>query len=72
MTKPHGVADNVRAEMARRKFSQTDLAAALGKSQASISRRLAGDQDFTVRELTAIAAWLGVSVASLLGEDVAA
>lgn len=72
MTKPHGVTDNIRAEMARRRFSQTDLAGVLGRSQAAVSRRLAGETDFSLREITTIAGWLGVSVSSLLNENVEA
>lgn len=68
MTKPHGVGANVRAELARRSLSQSDLAAHLGLSQAAISRRLSGHTAFDVNELASVAAWLGVSASSLLGE----
>jgi len=68
MTKPQRVSDNIRAEMARRRLSQIELGRILGRSQAAISRRLAGETEFTVKELRAAAAWLGVSPASLLGD----
>lgn len=72
MTKPHRPGDNVKAEMARRGFSQADLAEVLEKSQAAISRRLNSLTPFDVDELIVVAKWLGVSVSLLLGEDVAA
>jgi len=58
--------------MARRGFSQTDLAGVLGLSQAAVSRRVNGLTAFDVDELIDVAKWLGVSVSLLLGEGVAA
>lgn len=72
MTKRHTPADNIRAEMARQRLSQTALAEVLNISQAAVSRRLAGKTEFSITELASLAAWLGVPAASLLGEDVAA
>jgi transcriptional regulator with XRE-family HTH domain len=66
-----GVTNTIRAEMARRKMSQKDLADALGLSQPAASRRLNGHTEFTVGELLEIAAVLGVAPAVLLGEDAA-
>ncbi len=63
------MAANVRAEMARARVSQTQLAQAAPFSQSSLSRSLAGSRSFTVSELTWIAERLGVSVASLLTAD---
>ncbi|MDN4174694.1 helix-turn-helix transcriptional regulator [Nocardioides sp. SOB77] len=63
------VAANVRAEAARRNQRQVDLAAVLGVTQPAISRRLAGEIEFSVAELQAIATHLGVSTALLLGEE---
>lgn len=60
------VADNVRAEMARRKKSQRDVAEALGTSQPAIYRRLAGEVAFDVDELGAIAALLEMDPRDLL------
>jgi transcriptional regulator with XRE-family HTH domain len=64
------VADTVRAELARRRVSQAQLSAALGVSQPAISRRLTGAVPFTVDELHAVAALLGLPAGSLLGEPV--
>lgn len=63
---------NVRAEMARRGVSQTDLSARLGMNQSQISKRLSGTIAFTIDELVAIATTLGVPLAALLPADVAA
>lgn len=52
--------------MARRKISQTALAAHLGMTQSAVSRRLTGEVPFDVVELEAAAALLGVSAAQLL------
>jgi transcriptional regulator with XRE-family HTH domain len=65
------VGANVRAEMARRSVTQTTLAAALGISQAQVSKRLAGAVAFDVNELRAVADFLGVPL-PLLIEGVAA
>lgn len=63
---------NVRAEMARRGVSQTDLSARLGMNQSQISKRLSGTIAFTIDELVAIATTLGVPLTALLPADVAA
>lgn len=60
------VADNIRAEMARRKKSQRDVAEALGSSQPAVYRRLAGEVAFDVDELGAIADLLEMDVRDLL------
>lgn len=62
------VASNIRAEMARRRVSQREVAERLGVSQQSLSYRLTGRTPFDVGELAAIADVLGVTAASLLGE----
>lgn len=66
------VASNIRAEMARRKRTQAQLAGALGLTRSSMHRRMTGEQALNVDELHVIASFLGVSVATLLGEDVPA
>jgi transcriptional regulator with XRE-family HTH domain len=63
---PYSVADNVRAELARRHISAIKLAADIGMGRESISRRLRAQTDFTVGELTTIADYLGVSVCQLI------
>jgi transcriptional regulator with XRE-family HTH domain len=61
-----GVAEELRALLARRQISGKQLAAHLGISQFAVSRRLRGETPFTVDELTAIAEFLGVSLHDLL------
>jgi len=66
------VAAEVRAELARKRIPQSDLAEVLGVSQAGISRRLSGATPFDVNELAAVAAFLGVPVGKLMpAENVA-
>lgn len=60
------VAANVRAELARKGITQTDLAARLEKSQPFISRRLSGRVAFDVAELASIAAVLDVPITVLV------
>lgn len=52
--------------MGRRRISQTALAEALGMSQPSLSKRLSGDQAFSLDELLAVAAFFDVEVTALL------
>lgn len=63
------VAGAVRAEIARQRRSRLELANAIGVSRATVDRRLAGEQDFTVTELQDAADFLGVRAADLLGEN---
>lgn len=65
-------ASAIRAEMARSNTTQHDVARRLGISQAAVSRRLRGEIPFDADELIALADMLGVTIASLFGEDVAA
>lgn len=65
------VAGNIRAEMARQRIPQQAVADLLGITQQSVSYRLNGRTALDVGELTAIAGLLGVTAASLLGEDAA-
>lgn len=65
------VAATVRAELARQRKTQRDLAAALGISQQTVSRRLAGETPFAIDEIEAAARFLGVSVGALV-QDMAA
>lgn len=60
----------IRAEMARRGFTQKQLADLLGMSQPTVSGRMTGRTDFTVSEVRAVARWLGVPLVALL-EDAA-
>ena len=56
----------IRAEMARHGIDQHHLAAALGTSQQSISRRLCGTVQLTVEEIIIIADTIGCPASQLL------
>jgi transcriptional regulator with XRE-family HTH domain len=64
----NSTAGSVRAELARRGITGRELAAALGRSERTVRRRLSGDLPFTVDELTAVAGFLDIPVGSLLPE----
>lgn len=59
---------NVRAELARRKISHRDAAAALGMTQSAASRRMRGDVEFSLTEVEQLAGLLEIPVGELLGE----
>lgn len=61
-----GVAEVIRAELARRKSSQGDLAEVLSLSQPAIHRRMAGKVAWRVDELNKVAEYLGVPVAEIM------
>lgn len=66
-TTPSEVAGrNIRAEMARRGISQTDLAHRLNLSQAAVSKRLRGVTPLDVNELYSIGTLLDVPVSVLM------
>lgn len=67
-TEVPSVRDNVRAEMARRGYTQETTGAAVGLTQFALSRRLRGEIEFSASELQRLADFLKVSVASLYGE----
>jgi transcriptional regulator with XRE-family HTH domain len=56
------VAAEVRAEMARQRMSQQELARRLGVAQQTISRRHTGEVPWDVSELLAVAELLNVPV----------
>ncbi len=60
------MAAEVRAEMARQRVSQRQLAAQLTLSQVQIQRRLAGRIEFRPSELDRAAELLGVPVTQFL------
>lgn len=69
------IAAEVRAEMARQGISQQALADRLGWLQNRLSRRLTDGKTavpFTVAELTAVAAALGVSMSQFVPAEAAA
>lgn len=61
------VAANVRAELARRRITQTDVAQRLGVSRQNVAQRLNGSVDFRVGELISIANMLGITIGDLVG-----
>ncbi|MEO3927865.1 helix-turn-helix transcriptional regulator [Micromonosporaceae bacterium B7E4] len=65
----HDVAGAVRAELARRRISQTAIAQHFGWSQQTISRRMTGAVPFDIAELAAVAEYLGVPIASFLPDS---
>lgn len=56
----------VRALMQEKRISQRELGAHLELSQAAIFRRLTGEVDFSISELTGAAEFLGTSIPALL------
>lgn len=60
------VAANVRAELARKHITQTELAAKMAKSQPFVSRRLSGRVAFDISDLATIAAVLDVPMTVLV------
>lgn len=67
MTSPtEYVTATIRAEVARRRLTQRELAEALGISQQSVHNRLSGKVVIDLHELGIIADTLGVTVESLV------
>ena len=60
------VAEEIRVLLARRRMSGVQLAEAIGRSQAYVSRRLNGATAFDVDDLERIAEALGVTVLDLI------
>jgi transcriptional regulator with XRE-family HTH domain len=60
------VATEVKVAMARQGFNQRRLSEEIDLSPAALSRRLSGEVEFGITELTAIAAALGVPLTDLL------
>lgn len=60
------VSDNVRAELARHRKTQAELAEHLGITQQTLRSRLSGSpRSFDVVELGSIAHWLDIDVTRL-------
>jgi transcriptional regulator with XRE-family HTH domain len=59
-------AAEIRAEMARQRKTQADLAEVLGLSQMAVSRRLNAEVDTSLDEIADIAEWLGVTFAQMV------
>lgn len=70
MTQPStlagSVAAEVRAQLARRQLTGTALAAAIGRSEMYVSRRLRGEVPFDLVDVEQAAGFLGVAIADLL------
>lgn len=65
-TPTYQVATEIRAVMARKRVTQTELAALINMKVATLRRRLDGDTEISVNDLAAIAAALDVPVAELI------
>lgn len=63
------VALNVRAEIARQRRSGSNVAKSLGRTQAWISRRLAGHVAFSIDELNEIADELSIPLSVLIADE---
>lgn len=59
-------AAELRAEMARKRVTGTELASVLGISQAAVSRRTVGDLPMDMNELQKITARLGLTVGAFV------
>ena len=69
MTTPdhsEGVNAEIRAGMARKALTQSDVASVLGLSQASVNDRLKGRREWRLDELLKVADLLGVQASALL------
>jgi len=62
------ITGEIRAEMARRRLNQTDMAQRLGMSQAAFSRHLNGVVPMTLDFVEDVARELGVPVSQLLSD----
>jgi transcriptional regulator with XRE-family HTH domain len=60
------VAEEIRAQLGRKRISQAELARKLGVSGTWVSYRLAGKQPIDLNDLAGIAATLDVAVADLI------
>lgn len=61
--------ENIRAELARKQMTQTQVADVLGLTQSGVSSRLGGRTPWRVDELTRLAEALQLSVAVLLADQ---
>jgi transcriptional regulator with XRE-family HTH domain len=58
------VAEEVRAQLARKRRSARSVALQLGWGQTYLARRVTGETPFTINDLAAIAGVLGIPVTS--------
>lgn len=66
------VAAEIRAEMARQRITQRDLAASAGLTTAYLSRRLTGDVALSTEDIERLAGALGVPISELASPRLAA
>ena len=66
---PQLVLNEIRAEMARQRVSQRELAGKIGRAQEWVSRRLTGNVSLTLEELVQITDALGIPAARLLADE---
>lgn len=62
------VAEEVRAQLARKRRSARSVAVQLGWQQTYLARRVTGETPFTIDDLAALAGVLGVPVTSFFGD----
>ncbi|AZT99050.1 helix-turn-helix domain-containing protein [Brevibacterium aurantiacum] len=60
----------VRAWMVRKQLKQADVAQLLGFAQKNVSNRLRGQIPFRIDELLAIANYMDITLAQLLGNEI--
>ena len=60
------VVENIRAEMARYRVTQKELANALGLTQAAVSARMSGKTSWQLDDLIPVANVLGVGLGTLI------
>lgn len=66
------VAENIRAELARKQQTGAEMGRVLGISRTSAQHRLVGKTPFSLADLEVVSTWLGVPLEKLLaGEDAA-
>jgi hypothetical protein len=63
------ISSTIRAELARRRLAQPDLAEAIGMHWVTLSKRMNGRTDWTVPEVRAVAAFFGMDVVDLIGRQ---
>lgn len=65
MTKTEAIAAEIRAAMARRRFTPSDLADAIGVHRVTASAIYNGRTSIDIERLDAIAGWLDVTASDL-------
>ncbi len=63
------VADNLNAELARRRISGRKASRDLGITQVYVARRVSGDVELSVSDLMMFSSYLGINPGVLLGTE---